>query len=77
MPRTGLSGRAEWVWEALFWMVGGNCDLLLAALCLLSATTKPHRNENNGWARIDIRAERSEQETVSTSEESWGAFDFA
>ncbi|WP_197994561.1 hypothetical protein [Gimesia maris] len=32
MPRTGLSGRAEWVWEARFWMVGGNCDLLLAAL---------------------------------------------
>ena len=72
MTRTGLSGRVEWVWESLFWMVRDSCDLLLAPLGLLGATTKPHENENNGWARIDIRAERSEQETVSTSEESGG-----
>ncbi|WP_417391099.1 hypothetical protein [Gimesia sp.] len=32
VPRTGLSGRAEWVWKLWFWIVRGNCDLLLAAL---------------------------------------------
>jgi len=32
VPRTGLSGRVEWVWKLWFQIVRGNCDLLLAAL---------------------------------------------
>ncbi|MAX38138.1 MAG: hypothetical protein CME33_16415 [Gimesia sp.] len=32
MPPLGLSDGAEWVWKLWFWMVRGNCDLLLAAL---------------------------------------------
>ncbi|HCO21738.1 MAG: hypothetical protein CME31_06870 [Gimesia sp.] len=44
-----------------------------SGVCKLIATTKNtklHEKQNNGWARIDIRAERSEQETVRKSEES-------